>query len=154
MNYSYTMSMSDLSKVMGPLFIPYLVFCFALCVLGIVSMWKIFVKSGRSGWKCLIPFYNMYCEFDMLYGNGWKFLLLLIPFYNIYVAIKFVFDLAKAFGKGTGFGFGLLFLSFIFQCILAFGPAEYVGDYPGDDIAVKSSSGHKQTITRANSFEK
>jgi hypothetical protein len=38
-----------------------------------------------------------------------------------------LFDLAKAFGKDTGFGFGLLFLSFIFLPILALGDAEYQG---------------------------
>ena len=34
--------------------------------------------------------------------------------------------LSKAFGKGVGFTFGLVFLSFIFIPILAFGDAQYV----------------------------
>lgn len=34
---------------------------------------------------------------------------------------------AKAFGKGTGFGFGMAFLGFVFLPILAFGDAEYRG---------------------------
>lgn len=34
---------------------------------------------------------------------------------------------AKAFGKGTGFGIGLLLLSPIFIMILGYGSAEYVG---------------------------
>jgi hypothetical protein len=38
-----------------------------------------------------------------------------------------IFDLAKVFGKDTGFGFGLLFLPFIFIPILALGDAEYQG---------------------------
>jgi hypothetical protein len=38
-----------------------------------------------------------------------------------------LFQLAKVFGKGTGFGFGLLLLPFIFYPILAFGKSEYVG---------------------------
>ncbi len=33
--------------------------------------------------------------------------------------------LAKAFKKGAGFAVGLFFLSFIFEIILAFGPAKY-----------------------------
>ena len=33
----------------------------------------------------------------------------------------------KSFGKDIGWGFGLLFLSFIFSLILAFGDSEYVG---------------------------
>ena len=47
-------------------------------------------------------------------------LLTLIPLYNIYVIIKFYLDLAHAFGKTTGFGIGLIFLSPIFMCILGF----------------------------------
>ena len=35
--------------------------------------------------------------------------------------------LAKAFGKGGGFAVGLIFLSIIFYCILAFGPSTYLG---------------------------
>lgn len=35
--------------------------------------------------------------------------------------------LAKAFGKGGGFAVGLIFLSIIFYCILAFGKAQYIG---------------------------
>ena len=37
------------------------------------------------------------------------------------------FKLAKAFGQGVGFGFGLLFLNPIFVAILGFGNAEYIG---------------------------
>jgi hypothetical protein len=33
--------------------------------------------------------------------------------------------LAEKFGKGTGFGIGLLFLPFVFFPMLAFGDAQY-----------------------------
>jgi hypothetical protein len=36
-------------------------------------------------------------------------------------------DLARAFGKGSGFGIGLVFLPMIFYPILAFGDAKYQG---------------------------
>ncbi len=45
----------------------------------------------------------------------------------IVMQILFCIGLAKAFGKGGGFAAGLFFLSFIFYCILGFGPAQYVG---------------------------
>ena len=99
----------------------------ALCILNIVAAWKIFEKAGQPGWACLIPFYNTYKQFEFVCGNGWKFLLLLIPFFNIVYAIMFQFKLAKVFGKGTAFGFGLWLLPFIFNLILAFGDAEYLG---------------------------
>ena len=43
------------------------------------------------------------------------------------VAIVVCVDLARSFGKGAGFAIGLVFLPFIFDLILAFGDAEYVG---------------------------
>ena len=36
-------------------------------------------------------------------------------------------DIAKSFGKGTGFGIGLVFLGFIFYPILGFGDAPVPG---------------------------
>ena len=99
----------------------------AFAVLAIVAMWKIFEKAGKPGWAAIIPFYNIYVLFEITWGNGWKFLLLLIPIANIVFAIITMVKLAKAFGKGGGFAVGLIFLSVIFYCILAFGPSEYEG---------------------------
>lgn len=55
------------------------------------------------------------------YGN------MQIPEVGLVFAVMLWFKLAKAFGKGIGPGFGLLFLNPIFICILGFGNAEYVG---------------------------
>lgn len=85
----------------------------------------IFKKMGRQGWEGIVPIYNTYVLCQELYGNGWKFLLLLIPIYNIYFVIKMNIDWAKAFNQGVGFGIGLLLLPFIFQLILAFGGDQY-----------------------------
>lgn len=104
----------------------YVILSLAISVLTLVAMWKLFVKAGRAGWKCLIPFYNTYCLYDIA-GNGWLFLLMFVPCVNVVVGIMMLFKLAKAFGQGTGFGFGLLFLNTIFILILGFGSAEYVG---------------------------
>lgn len=90
-----------------------------------VAHWKIFVKMGMEGWKALIPFYNTYLMFKALYGNGWKFLLLLIPVYHIYVFIKFYIDVSKAFEKPEVFAAGLIFMGVVFLCILAFDESEY-----------------------------
>ena len=105
----------------------YAILSLAISVLTLVAMWKLFVKAGRAGWKCLIPFYNTYCLYDIACGNGWLFLLMFVPCVNVVVGIMMLFKLAKAFGQGTGFGFGLLFLNTIFILILGFGSAEYVG---------------------------
>ena len=105
----------------------YAILSLAISVLTLVAMWKLFVKAGKAGWKCLIPFYNTYCLYDIAWGNGWLFLLMFVPCVNVVVGIMMLFKLAKAFGQGTGFGFGLLFLNTIFILILGFGSAEYVG---------------------------
>ena len=98
-----------------------------VAVIVIIAMWKIFTKAGQAGWKSLIPIYNIYTFVKIADGNGWKFLLLCLPIVNIVYAIMLTFRLAKSFGKGVGFGFGLLFLEGIFVLILAFGKAQYVG---------------------------
>lgn len=41
--------------------------------------------------------------------------------------IMLYMDVAKSFGKGTGFALGLIFLAPIFWLILGFGDARYVG---------------------------
>lgn len=107
--------------------IAYIVIGIIACVIGIVAMWKIFTKAGEAGWKSIIPILNLYTLVKIADGNGVKFLLFLIPVVNFIFAIILNVKLAKAFGKGTGFAVGLIFLSFIFMLILAFGDAQYIG---------------------------
>ena len=70
-------------------------------ILTLVAEWMIFKKMGRQGWEGIVPFYNTYVLCQELYGNGWKFLLLLIPIYNIYFVIKMNIDWAKAFNQAS-----------------------------------------------------
>lgn len=125
--YDYDSSYyTDTTSIVGALVIIYVIIL-ALCIFMIVSNWKLFKKAGKPGWAAIIPLYNTYTMYAILYGNGWKFLLLLIPFVNIIIAIKATLDLACVFGKSFAFALGLLFLNFIFIAILAFGKAEYLG---------------------------
>lgn len=105
----------------------YLVILMAILVISFMASWKVFVKAGKPGWAVFVPFYSSYCQFDIAFGNGWLFLLMLVPIVNIVIGIWQCFKLASAFGKGIGFGFGLLFLPLIFEVILGFGDAEYIG---------------------------
>ncbi len=97
-------------------------------VITIIANWKVFTKAGKPGWTSLIPFYNMYQLFEVAGMNGWMFLLLLVPFVNFIIIIMLNINLAKAFGKDTGFAIGLILLNPIFMLILAFSDAKYIGN--------------------------
>lgn len=99
----------------------------ALVVLMIAALWKMFQKAKQPGWAALIPFYNTYLLYKISFGNGWWFLLTLVPVANLVISIIMSFKLAKAYGKGVGFGFGNLFLPIIFYPILGFGKTKYKG---------------------------
>lgn len=105
----------------------YYIIVLAILVVMIIAQWKIFVKAGRPGWASIVPFYNWYCLFDIAWGNGWLFLLCFIPCVGTVIWYIAYFKLGKAFGQGTGFGIGMIFLTPIFEMILAFGKAEYIG---------------------------
>lgn len=90
-------------------------------------MWKIFAKAGKPGWACLVPFYNLIVLLEIVGRPLWWIVMLLIPFVNLVFVFIIAIDLAKSFGKGTGFAMGLIFLSPIFYLILGFGSARYHG---------------------------
>ena len=119
-SFSYSYQLSTMPTWVWP-------FTIIACIVSLIAMWKIFTKAGEPGWKCLIPIYNVYTEFKIAYGSGWRFLLLLIPFANIVFLILFYVEFARAFGKGAGFVVGMIFLPWLFTLILAFGNAEYCG---------------------------
>ncbi len=100
---------------------------FAVVVFVLFCLWKVFVKAGKPGWAALVPVYNIITELEIV-GRPWYWLLLmLIPFVNIVLSIIIVFRMAKVFGHSVGFGFGLLFLPFVFYPILGFDSSKYLG---------------------------
>ena len=124
----YSYSASSQGQAPGPLFwILYLAFT----ILMIVAWWKIFTKAGQPGWACIIPIYNLYVWCKIVGRPWWWILLMLIPLVNFIIVIILIIDLAKSFGKGVGFGIGLLLLPIIFFPILGFGSAQYQGPTAG-----------------------
>lgn len=97
----------------------------AIVVAVIAGIWKTFAKAGQPGWAAIIPIYNVYILLKIANRPWWWLLLMLIPLVNLVIAIIVALDIAKAFGKGTGFGIGLALLGFIFYPILGFGSATY-----------------------------
>ncbi|MBK5258031.1 MAG: signal peptidase I [Thermoanaerobaculia bacterium] len=97
----------------------------AVIVVMIAAMWKVFVKAGEPGWAALVPIYNIVVMLKIAGKPAWWVILFLIPFVNLVMAIIMSLAIAKNFGKGTGFGLGLAFLSPIFYPMLAWGDARY-----------------------------
>jgi hypothetical protein len=102
----------------------------AFIVLMVAAMWKMFSKAGQPGWAAIIPIFNTYVLCKVAGRPGWWLILLLIPFVNLIIWIILCIDIAKNFGKGAGFGIGLILLPFIFFPILGFGSAQYQGAPP------------------------
>lgn len=116
-----------------------------IAILVIVAMWRIFKKAGEPGWKAIIPIYNNYILFKIVWDTkffwisfglgllssivnvlpaiGWLSYLISIATFIIEVMV--LNRLSKSFGHGTGFTIGLLFLPFIFFMILGFGSDEF-----------------------------
>ena len=132
----------------------YLVIALIWWLLQIIANWRIFTKAGEAGWKSIIPVYSDYVSYRIAWqtsyfwltfilgivasciqgfanpdGNN-TMLLMIVSLIRIVIAvisILYSFKLAKAFGRGTGFALGLIFLSPIFMLILGFGNDRYYG---------------------------
>ncbi len=117
-------------------------------VLQVVAYWQIFEKAGEPGWKAIIPLYNTYTQYKFTWDTNFfwfilfgsiiggllnsfdgmisalgSLILLGVSVVNIIALNK----LAKAFGHGTGFTVGLVFLNPIFKLIMGFSGDEYIG---------------------------
>jgi hypothetical protein len=108
-------------------------FCFLLVfivsVLALIAMWKIFKKAGKPGWAAIIPVYNIWVLCEILFNNNilWFVLFILAPT-SVVAMIVSCLALAKAYGKGIGFGVLTIFIPIVGYCILAFSDAQYTGE--------------------------
>ena len=96
-----------------------------IALITIAGMWKVFTKAGQPGWAAIIPIYNVYILVAEVAGRDilWVVLSIIIP---IAIVVPLI-DVAKAIGKGTGYGVGLWLFSFVFFPLLGFGDAQYQG---------------------------
>ena len=97
----------------------------------VVGWWMIFTKAGEAGWKSIIPIWNILVLLRIVGREWWWILLMLIPIVNVVIWIIVSLDLAKSFGRGTGFGIGLFILAPIFAIILGFSSDTYRGPAAG-----------------------
>ena len=102
-----------------------LVIYVAIALLMIISLWKLFSKAGQPGWASIIPIYQTVVMLQVAGKPIWWIILLFVPIANIVIVIMMLAGIAKNFGKGVGFVFGMIFLPIIFWPILGLGSAEY-----------------------------
>ena len=117
-----------------------------------IAYWRIFSKAGEPGWKSLIPFYNVYTEYKLMWkpqlawtyiglgvladifleNTGTSVLMflggLICTIAYLVIDFKEKQHVSKAFGHGFGFGVGLFLLHPIFSMILGFGSDQYQGN--------------------------
>ena len=105
-----------------------------LTIIYLIAWWKMFTKAGEEGWKILIPFYNAYIQFRIIYGNGWKFLLIfltIVPIIGWFVLLMILImvpvRMAQVYGKSVGFGILNIFFPGICILPMAFGRCDYEG---------------------------
>lgn len=126
----YTSTASDsasaaaMMAIFGVIALIYLV----IGIVTIVSMWKLYSKAHKPGWAALVPIYNVIVMLEIIGRPLWWVALLFVPILNIWISIVIAFDLAKAYGKSTGFGVLVWLLPVIGYMVLAFSKsAQYVG---------------------------
>ena len=124
MNYVSYDESTHVSVSEGGLGLGILAFWLVFIVAMIASGWKVFTKAKLPGWGILVPIYNVYLQFKLAGHPNWAWWLLLPPVAAILLIVA-NFEIAKKFGKGTGFALGLWFLPIIFYPILAWGDAQY-----------------------------
>lgn len=98
-----------------------------LNLLMIAALWTLMEKTGRPGWYALIPVWNIYQLVKIVGWRGYSMALLVVPIVNIFYLVGLSMHLAKAFGKGEGFGIGIALFPILFLPMLAFGEASYEG---------------------------
>ncbi|MFH1017231.1 MAG: DUF5684 domain-containing protein [Pseudomonadota bacterium] len=107
--------------VMIPFWMAFLV----VLVLNIAGLWKICVKAGHAGWEALIPIWHALVWIRIAGKPDWWFFLLLIPGVNLIVWVVVNIGVARSFGRGTLFGWGLAFLPMVCVPILGFSKSVY-----------------------------
>ncbi|MBQ7002364.1 MAG: hypothetical protein IJN57_00135 [Oscillospiraceae bacterium] len=123
----YTAEPTVADTLMGPIVSALSGISLIISLVSIVAMWFLFEKAGESGIVSIIPIYGTWKMYEIVYGSGWKCLLLFVPVLGYVVSWMFYIRLAQAYGKSVLFGIGMLFFPPIFMLILAFGDAKYWG---------------------------
>ncbi len=125
----YELSSAEAGAAAG-LGIGIIIFYLAIIIFSIACGWKIFTKAGKPGWACIVPIYSAIVMLDIIGKPVWWIVLFFIPVANVVISIILCLELARVFGKGSGYAVGLILLPIVFYPMLAFGDAEYTAPTP------------------------
>lgn len=106
----------------SPVFLPIYLGLLALTAVGV---WATFVKAGQRGWTSVIPLVNLLVLLKIVGKRPLWAALFFVPVVNILFTSFVTIRVAQHFGKGIGFGLGLVFFPYVFYPILGFGSARY-----------------------------
>lgn len=67
----------------------------------IYSQELLFIKADKPWWGALIPFYNQYLMFEIVFGKGYLFLLTFIPIVGQIMMLILFYRLGKVFNKNS-----------------------------------------------------
>ena len=133
--------MEEFIRGLAQLLMIYTIVAFVILIFLIIVIAQLFKKAGKPGWIAVIPIYNLYTLFEIIWKNTWIGLILTLiltiapfniinedlgAFIGLLIYIISMDKLSKSFGKNTGFSIGLIFLPVIYLSILAFGSSKYI----------------------------
>ncbi len=125
---AFAATLAKIKSVFTKFFCGFAVVILVACLLQTISMWIVFEKAGEPGWAAIVPYYNMWVLAEVGDKPGWLGLLFCfggaIPFVGSIVVLVLwaviSIGVARAFGRGVGFGIGLALVPIVFYPILAF----------------------------------
>ena len=118
-DYYYKYDSSAFSIFSGAFLVIWII-TLLISIFNIICLWKVFTKAGKPGWAAIVPIYNIIVLLEITELPMWYIVLFFIPIANIVALFLIYIELAHRFGKSTGFGVGLVFLSPVFMALLAF----------------------------------
>ncbi|WP_254513738.1 DUF5684 domain-containing protein [Anatilimnocola floriformis] len=98
---------------------------FAIALIPLIGMWKLFEKAGKPGWAAIVPIYNAYVLTEIAGMDIMWFFFTFVPCLNIVAAVMIWINVAKNFGKDTGYAIGIILLPIVFIPLLGFSDARY-----------------------------
>lgn len=104
------------------------VFGLAIYLLYGFCLGKILEKAGKPLWTGFVPLYNWLMIIEVVGRPSWWIIGCLIPGVNVVFNILLYIDLAKSYGKDTGYGILLILFNFVMIPMMAFSDdVRYVG---------------------------